>query len=186
MVSGWSKLSMVSPAMHSIIFQMDARTCLTFWFGGPHGDQPESWLGRSANAEAVHVKCMICLIKADLTQEMRMSIKHKTPVRGPIPHWKIFWSCLITWRRCTATFLPADNENHTHPSVSSLRLSCIVKSARYLLVLFLCVSCQSSKPVKYVPESLWRNVNFTHPFWFECNQTWIWLGLHNKERTVTT
>lgn len=106
-----------------------------------------------------------------LNSEMRMSIKNKTPVRGPIPHWKIFWSCLITWRLCTATILPADKENHSHPSCiwCCLRLSCIVKNVKHLRVLFLCVSCQSSKPVKYVPDSLWRNVNFTHPFWFECN-----------------
>lgn len=136
-----------------------------------------------------------------LNSEMRMSItkerkkkkrlnrsKNKTPVRGPIPHWKMFRSCLITWRDCTETFPRADKENHTHPpvfgAVLSLCLSCIVKIVNHLLVLFLYVSWQSSKPVKYVPESLWRNVNFTHPFWFECNQTWIWLSLHNKGKIV--
>lgn len=185
--------------MHSIIFQTDARTCLAFWFRRPRRDQPQSWLGRSGNSEAGHVKCKICLIKADLTQKWECRSqkkkkkrlnrsKNKTPVRGPIPHWKMFRSCLITWRHCTATFPRADKENHTHPpvfgAVLSLCLSCIVKIFNHLLVLFLYVSCQSSKPVKYVPESLWRNVNFTHPFWFECNQTWIWLSLHNKGKIV--
>lgn len=52
-------------------------------------------------------------------------------------------------------------------------VSCIVKNVKRLLVFLLCVSCQSSKLEQCVPESLWRNVNSTHPLliWMQSDTT---------------
>lgn len=182
----WALNRLIWNAFHNI----SNRCMYMFGFSSPQG-RPEAVLGAgSATAPTARQRILNAWsVKSKWTYLWNENVHQKKQTsknsqRSQIPLETILFILTISKTAKFTDLPPPQLHIHSLALGTALSVSCILKNVEHLLVLLLRISCQSSKLVKCVLESLWRNVNSTCLFWFECNQTWLWLSLHNKGETV--